>query len=132
VRYVNKRINGIPYPRQTGNKEAGEEWTNQVIAQTDAWPRIGDACALRVTFLLPPNKFPDDLPYGPDLDNVLKRLLDGLGKTVFREAQGTDSCVIILEAMKTKVSSEDEAGVHIEVLPIKPSLEPASTVDVNP
>ena len=73
---------------------------------------------LHVTFLLPPNKFPLDFPYGPDLDNLLKRLWDALGKTIFSEAQGRDSCVISVNAMKTRVRSEEEAGAIIEVLPV--------------
>ncbi len=72
---------------------------------------------MRVTFLLPENKFPKDFPYGPDLDNLLKRLFDGLGQTVFSETPGGDSCIISLSAMKTKVASEAEAGAVVEILP---------------
>jgi hypothetical protein len=46
-------------------------------------PRISEVCILKVTFLLPPDKYPKNLPYGPDLDNLLKRFLDLLNETVF-------------------------------------------------
>ena len=53
-----------------------------------------------------------------DLDNLLKRLLDALGKTVFSETAGGDSCIISLSAMKAKVASEEEAGALVEILPV--------------
>lgn len=73
---------------------------------------------MKVTFLLPPNKFPSDFPHGPDLDNLLKRFMDALNDTVFSDTPGGDSCVVMLTVMKTKVSSDAEAGVHLEVLPV--------------
>jgi Holliday junction resolvase RusA-like endonuclease len=69
--------------------------------------------------MLPPNKLPKDLPYGPDLDNLMKRLADALNETIFSETEGKDSCVIELNVMKTRVESENEAGALLEVLPIK-------------
>jgi Holliday junction resolvase RusA-like endonuclease len=74
---------------------------------------------MKVTFLLPPDKFPSDLPYGPDLDNLLKLLLDALNGTVFSEARGHDSCVISLAVTKTRAASREDSGVHIEVIPVK-------------
>ena len=114
-------IRGIPYGKckTRGNKSAPPGWTNTVIEQTNHLPKVKDACILKVTFLLPPDKFPADLPHGPDLDNLMKRLCDALNQTIFSEAEGTDSCVIELSAIKTKVESADKAGAFIEVLPIK-------------
>jgi len=74
---------------------------------------------LKATFLLPPDKFPTDLPYGLDLDNLLKLFLDALNETIFSEAKGKDSCVISMTVMKTMVPSNKEAGVHLEILPVK-------------
>jgi len=48
-----------------------------------------------------------------------KRFLDGLCQTVFSEAHGKDSCVVAMETMKVIVDTTDEAGAHIEILPIK-------------
>ena len=89
-----------------------------MIEQTRHLPKVTEACILRVTFLLPPNKFPTDLPYGPDLDNLMKRFSDALNQTIFSETEGKDSCVVEMSVMKTRVDSESEAGAIIEVLPI--------------
>ena len=118
--YINHTIQGVPYGpnKVSGNLRAPKLWSDEVIRQTQDLPRVREACALKVTFLLPPDKYPSDLPYGPDLDNLLKLLLDGLGKTIFSEARGGDSCVVLLHVMKTKIASNDHAGAHIEVLPV--------------
>ena len=114
--YFAKKIEGIPYAR---NREPmTSTWKNAVIAQTSDLPSVVEACALRVTFLLPPNKFPPDCPFGPDLDNLLKPFLDALNETIFRNARGMDSCIISLEVMKTRVASDLEAGARIELLPV--------------
>lgn len=118
--YINCHIKGVPYghKKTQGNLDAPGEWTKQVQEQTNKLPRIKEACVLKVTFLLPPNKFPTDFPYGPDLDNLLKRFMDALNHTIFSETLGKDSCVVMLTVMKTKVSKEEDAGVHLEVLPV--------------
>jgi Holliday junction resolvase RusA-like endonuclease len=120
VSYINRTIRGVPYSKQkvSGNLLAPQKWSDEVVRQTADLPKINDACLMKVTFLLPPDKFPRDVPYGPDLDNLLKRLLDALNSTIFSEAKGKDSCVVSLTVMKTRVSSSEEAGVHIEVLPV--------------
>lgn len=71
-----------------------------------------------VTFLLPADKYPKDLPYGNDLDNLCKRLFDALSKMIFSDARGKDSCVIALHVMKTKVPPNGQSGVAIEILPV--------------
>lgn len=118
--YINHTVRGIPYSRakSRGSKSAAKAWTADIIEQTSGLPKVKEACALKVTFLLPPNKFPNDYPFGPDLDNLLKRMMDALEKTVFADARGGDSCVVLLHVMKTKVRSKRKAGAHIEVLPV--------------
>lgn len=118
--YINHLIRGVPYTQDkvVGNLQAPKDWSHQIKMETQGLPRVREACALKVTFLLPPDKYPKDYPYGPDLDNLLKRLLDGLNKTIFSEAHGHDSCVVLLHVMKTKVASYAESGAHIEVLPV--------------
>jgi len=120
MQYINHKISGIPYGKNknSGNVEAPKKWTRTVIEQTERLPKITEACILRVTFLLPLNKFPLDLPYGPDLDNLMKRLCDALNETIFSNTNGKDSCIIEMGAMKTKVKSEQEAGALLEVLPV--------------
>ena len=117
---IAKFIRGIPYARHKnrGDTQAPKRWTEAVVQQTDDLPNVGNACLLKLTFCLPPDKFPADLPYGPDLDNLTKRTLDALQSTVFREAKGHDSCVVVLIAMKTKVTKSDQAGLHLEILPV--------------
>lgn len=92
-------------------------WTAAIIAQTKALPTVDGPCMMRVTFLLPPDKFIKDFPYGPDIDNYLKRFQDAIKETIFRNAPGGDSCIIHIEASKVRVSSVEEAGAHLEVLP---------------
>jgi Holliday junction resolvase RusA-like endonuclease len=120
MKHIYKRISGIPYGKfkTRGQKSALQEWTKEIIKQTQSLPKVRDACILRVTFLLPPDKFPSDFPYGPDLDSLLKRFLDALNETIFKDTQGGDSCVVSLHAMKTKVESSKEAGAILEVLPV--------------
>jgi Holliday junction resolvase RusA-like endonuclease len=113
----------VPYSRNKSRGDIGAagRWSEQVKEQTKTLPRVKEACAMKVTFLLPPNKFPADFPHGPDLDNLLKRFMDALNETVFSETQGKDSCVVILTVMKTKVPSDAQAGVHLEILPVSVS-----------
>ncbi len=119
--YINHTIKGVPYAKEKrrGDTKAPERWTEMVKKQTEHLPHVREACVMKVTFLLPPDKFPADLPYGSDLDNLLKRFLDALNQTVFSEAIGGDSCVVSLAVMKTRVSSNEDAGVHFEVLPVQ-------------
>ncbi|MEW6518090.1 MAG: RusA family crossover junction endodeoxyribonuclease [Thermodesulfobacteriota bacterium] len=117
--YINMKISGIPYAKgkTRGNIRGPEVWTNQIIDQTAGQPTVDGPCILRVTFLMPPDKYPKDFPYGPDIDNYLKRFQDALNKTIFKNAPGGDSCIMLLEASKVKVASNDEAGAHLEILP---------------
>ena len=120
MKHIYKKISGIPYGKfkTRGQKNALKDWTEEVIKQTQNLPKVREACILRVTFLLPPDKFPSDFPYGPDLDNLLKRFLDALNETIFKDTQGGDSCIVSLHVMKTKVDSQKEAGAILEVLPV--------------
>jgi Holliday junction resolvase RusA-like endonuclease len=70
---------------------------------------------LRVTFFLPADKYPADLPYGMDLDNLLKRFFDALQQTVFQNVPGKDSCVTELEARKVRVEASEDAGAELEI-----------------
>jgi len=121
MKHISQRICGIPYSRgkTRGNTNAPKQWKKAVIDQTRHLPKISDACILRVTFLLPPNKFPKDFPYGPDLDNLMKLFSDALNQTIFSETKGKDSCVVEMSVMKTMVESDTEVGALLEVLPIK-------------
>lgn len=58
---------------ERGDIEAPKEWTQSVIEQTSLLPKIKEACIAKITFCFLKDKFPTDFPYGPDLDNLLKR-----------------------------------------------------------
>src|SRR6266478_1177425 len=112
--YIAVRIKGIPYSKSKhrGAVEAPAAWTTTVRQATRGLPKIKEACILKITFMLPANKFPPNFPFGPDLDNLLKRFLDALNETVFSDARGKDSCIISLHLMKTRVETAKEAGAH--------------------
>lgn len=119
--HIWKRISGVPYARSKsrGNLQAPAEWTEIVVRETRDLPKIADACLLRITYLLPRSHVPADYPFGTDLDNLNKRFLDALNQTVFSDARGKDSCVVAMETMKVIVESKEDAGAHIEIMPIK-------------
>ena len=121
MKHIRATISGIPYAQNKvrGNLDAPKAWTEAVITATATLPKVQEACLLRITYLLPRSHIPTNFPFGTDLDNLNKRFLDGLSKTVFSEAPGKDSCVIALEAMKVIVDTPAEAGAHIEILPIR-------------
>ncbi len=120
MQYITVKISGIPYgkDKHRGDTEAPERWSQAVKQQTVHLPKVKEACIMKVTFLLPSDKYPTDFPYGPDLDNLLKRFQDALNETIFSETQGKDSCVISMNVTKTKVMNREEAGVHLEILPV--------------
>ena len=113
-------VKGIPYgkPKLTGDTDAAKRWTDVVVRRTTGLPKVKEACAMNVTFLLPADRFPSNFQYGNDLDNLLKRFFDALKKTIFSEAPGEDSCVVVLHAMKTQVPQGKNAGAALEILPI--------------
>jgi Holliday junction resolvase RusA-like endonuclease len=120
VTVIATTIKGIPVSKgkKRGDRNAPKRWRIAIIENTRKLPVVSEACLLKVTFLLPGRSFPADFRYGPDLDNLLKGTLDALNETVFRNASGKDSCVVALFAMKAKVASESEAGMHLEILPV--------------
>src|SRR3989338_1170832 len=105
------KVYGVPYCRhkRRGAVDAPKIWTAEVIKQTAYTPLVTYPCHLKVIFYLPEDKFPSDCPYGPDLDNLLKRLMDGLNETIFRNVVGKDSCVVRVTARKMKVSSMEKS-----------------------
>jgi Holliday junction resolvase RusA-like endonuclease len=124
-------VNHIPFAKPYRGKrpQDAKSYDRAVYSATKGWPKVTNACQLKVSFILPPNKFSDTNFLGPDLDNLLKRLLDDLKKTVFA-SPADDSFVVSLEVTKTKVSKSKAAGVHIEIVPLHTILrtEPASAL----
>ena len=108
-------IHGIPYSKlkRTGKKEGRQDWVDAIQEQTSKCPLVRTPCELEVEFLLPPDKFPADLPSGPDLDNLLELFMDGLLKHVLQN----DSLVIRLVASKRRVEAANEAGAVVTLRP---------------
>ena len=117
------RVRGVPYPQMkaTGNVEGRKRWTEAIIKQTATLRKVSGPCLVRVTFKLSREKFHDANPFGTDLDNLLKRFFDALGKTVFSDAPGKDACVVAVEAAKTLVLNPSESGVDGEIIEFETS-----------
>src|SRR5207244_10598659 len=65
VSYLSVHIRGVPYGKRKtrGDRDAPDRWTDAVIARTKRLPKVSEARLLKATFLLPPDKYPSDLPY---------------------------------------------------------------------
>jgi Holliday junction resolvase RusA-like endonuclease len=114
------RVRGIPYPqtKSTGNVKGCTDWTQAIVEKTAGLKKITVPCLLRVTFRLSQDKFNEKNPFGTDLDNLLKRLLDALSQTVFSDAPGKDACVVSLEATKVLALNPNESGIDGEIIPM--------------
>jgi len=117
-------LQGTPYPRNKsrGRVEAAAEWSASVVTQTAGLELVRGPCRLEVTFVLPRDRFPEDHPHGTDLDNLLKRLLDALGKTVLREAPGKDGAITELRAKKRMVREGEITGARIRITELSKDL----------
>ena len=106
-------IKGIPYSqaKTRGNLEAPKLWTDTIIDRTRHLQMVEEACELRADFVLPADKYPDDLPYGPDLDNLLHRLFNALKQTVLAD----DSLITHLESGKRKADRREKTGVQLTI-----------------
>ena len=72
-----------------GDKKSVKNWRNNVIEQTkDGIGIINKECRMKVIFKFHSSRYPTDFPYGPDLDNHIKNLWDGLNETIFKNAPG--------------------------------------------
>jgi len=112
------RVRGVPYPhmKATGNVEGRKVWSEAIVKGTSGLKKVSGPCLVRVTFRLSRDKFHDSNPYGTDLDNLLKRFFDALGRTVFSDAPGKDACVVAIEAAKVLVHNPSESGVDGEII----------------
>ena len=99
-------IAGIPYAQSKTKGRVGgpRKWTDAVVRATSSMKSVQGPCAIEVSFILPPEMFPTDFPFGTDLDNLLKRLLDALCRTVLSTAPGKDSSIVEIVARKRKVA----------------------------
>ena len=112
---IDKFVKGDPYPKHkvTGDIGAPERWFQAIVEQTAHLRKVQGPCRLEVEFVLPPDRFPADHPFGTDLDNLLKILMDSLKNTVLREAPGGDGAIIELRATKVKAKGNERTGARI-------------------
>ncbi len=102
----------------TGRRPAAAaKWEADIAEATAAWPLVLGPCKLAVTFFLPADKYAAPNSMGPDLDNLLKRLLDALKRTVFRPPSD-DSFVVELTAAKFRAGTLADAGVHLHIVAV--------------
>jgi Holliday junction resolvase RusA-like endonuclease len=118
---IKGHVVGTPFSRNKvrGNIEGLSKWSSLVVEQTQNLEKIYGPCKLCVTFRLPPSKRPKDHPFGNDLDNLLKRFCDALGKTILSEAPGKDGAIIDMEAKKIFVLSDKESGALFEIMELE-------------
>ena len=110
-------VAGVPYPQAKvrGDTEGPLRWSKAVKDATAGLDSVSGPCSLSVEFVLPVDKFPEDYPLGPDLDNYVKRLQDALGETVLCQAPGKDSCVVELRATKRKALPKEATGAWVTI-----------------
>lgn len=118
IRSQRIKVRGVPYPhvKATGNVEGRKVWTEAIVEKTKHLRKVKGPALVKVTFRLSREKFHDSNPFGTDLDNLLKRFFDALGRTVFSEAPGKDACVVAIEAAKVLVQNPSESGVDGEII----------------
>lgn len=113
-----KIIKGIPTGRfkNRGNTSLVKNWRSKIIQETqDGIGKVKNECKMKVVFKFDTLQYPKDFPYGPDLDNQIKNLWDGLNETVFKNVPGHDSCVRILHVSKYPAKNENDTGVIIKI-----------------
>ena len=108
-------IEGIPYGQKKprGDIKAPDRWTQAVKQATMNLPKVKGPCNMIVVFVLPEDKYPLDHPYGPDLDNLMKRLFGALNDTVFSEVAGKDGSVVQLVVSKRKATQSECTGARV-------------------
>ena len=104
-----------PFTKNRGDTAAKERWKLAIINATKRLLKVRGACEVDIWFSLPPDRFPLDFPFGTDLDNLSKLVLDAMNKTVLSEAPGKDSCVVSLSTNKTKAKSDGEVGIYLSI-----------------
>ena len=112
---IDKFIEGIPYPKDKprGDTKAAKMWTQVVIDATRGIPKVRGRVSLNLKFVLPEDKYPKDHPYGPDLDNLLKRFFDALCDTILSEVEGKDGAIVRLTVSKRQARKNELTGVRM-------------------
>jgi Holliday junction resolvase RusA-like endonuclease len=114
-------IAGVPSAQSKTKGRLGgpKKWTEAIIRATFSSPVVQGPGSVNVTLLLPPEVFPTNLPFGTDLDNLLKRLFDALCQTVLRATSGKDSSIVEMVARKKKVAAGGPTGAMLLIRQIE-------------
>ncbi len=123
-------VHGSPYVKKKthGRVEGPKEWNAAIISQTLNLGRISEPCELEVDFVLWPGSSPTDHPHGPDLDNLLKNLMDALKKTILKNAPSDDGAIVRIVATKRTRQGNEPTGARIVVRPLRHETEAKSDV----
>ncbi len=110
-------IGGIAYPKPVSGNRAieAEKWSKKLVENTINFRKVDGPCSLKVVFYLPPDRFEIGSPYGTDIDNLVKRLLDALNETVLSDVPGKDGCIMNIEAEKSVALKPSQLGVDIKI-----------------
>ncbi len=113
-------IEGTAYPKHKsgGAIEEADLWSQNIREVTVGLQPIHSPCRMRVEFLLPIERFTSGSPYGSDLDNLTKRLLDDLKKTILREVDGEDGSIMEM-AISKRAAINEKPGVKVEIEPLR-------------
>lgn len=114
-------IKGRPHSNNSSrSRKAGERgWQSEVESQTEHLGKISGPCELVVDFVLFPGSPLPGFPLGPDLDNLLNPLMEGLKATILRDAPGGDSAIIRVIATKRYAVNDEPTGAKIILRPIE-------------
>lgn len=114
-------IEGFAYPKHKvgGSSEEVEKWNQIIFETTKNLPKVQAPCRMKIDYFLSPDRFTTGSPYGPDLDNLTKRLLDELKRTIFQATDYDDGCIVDLIIGKRAVSPENPHGVKIAIDPVR-------------
>lgn len=114
-------IVGFAYPKHKsgGAVVEAEKWSQNIIEKTKELPKVNSPCSIKVDYYIAPERFTMGSPYGPDLDNLTKRLLDALKQTILSDAEGEDGCVMDLRISKRVAKPGEQQGVRITTEPIR-------------
>jgi len=110
-------IPGPAYPKhRVGNgKNEAEKWSELIISYTKDLPMVGGPCEMKIVYQLPPDRFTLGSPYGQDLDNLTKRLLDSLARTILKDVDSRDGCICKIEISKKVAFDPEMIGTSVEV-----------------
>jgi len=104
------QIKGEPISRKAHRgapADSERAWQEAIANQTKGRPAITTPHAATIVFRI--KKWHG---HGPDIDNLLKPLFDGLKKTIFPKPS-EDSILYVVNAAKKKADKDEEPGVDL-------------------